>query len=121
MDYVGTKSKGQETPNNQQDGKRQISGNTPINPTRLLINGLIKGMTEDQLKKLFPKCTYVTIPKRSRKRGSPYGFVQFCSPTDTKAAFEAAKKFPKGGIYGNNFTVLYAKATNHPLNAQGNL
>ena len=75
-------------------------------------------MTEDKLEKLFPKCSYATIPKGSIRKGTPYGFVQFSSPADAKAAFDAAQKLSKGDSNGQHITVLYAKATNHPLNVQ---
>ena len=116
VDYVGAKSKGGDKPKEQR-GKGKAKA--PINPTRLFINGLINGMTDDKLMQLFPKCQYATIPKGSIRKGTPYGFVQFSNPADAKAAFDAAQKLSVQSKEGGeqHITVLYATASNHPLTA----
>merc|ERR1712130_385081 len=48
------------------------------------------------------------IPANSKKKGTSYGFVQFSSPGDAKAAFDAAKGLSIGG---HKITVLFAKIT----------
>jgi hypothetical protein len=78
----------------------------PINPTRLLISGVVSGLTRDKLRKLFPKSVDSVIPMRSEKKGKTFAFVQFRSPVDAKAAFDAAKKLV---VDGNPVTVLFAK------------
>lgn len=115
VDYVGIKSKGGGKPKHQRGGKGKNT--KQINPTRLHISGLLDGMTEDQLKRLFPKCCKANIPKGSLRKGTLYGFVQFTNPADAKSAFEAAKKLTvqtKEGRENQRITVLYATATKHP-------
>lgn len=98
VDFVGGKSKMKT-----QNRKAQKA---PINPTRLHVNGIVKGMSEQKLQQLFPKSTEAKIPKASLKKGTSYGFVQFANPADAKAAFDAAQKLNAGG---HNITVLYAR------------
>ena len=86
IDFVGVKSKNGA----EKLSKRKIK--PPINPTRLHVSGLMKGMDEDKLRKLFPKCSSAVIPKASARKGSNFAFVQFLSPADAKAAFDAAQK-----------------------------
>ena len=39
---------------------------------------------------MFPKCSGAEIPSLGKKKGTAYGFVQFSTPSDAKAAFDAA-------------------------------
>jgi len=112
VDYVGEKSKNGGKPKGGKGKNFQ-----QINPTRLFITGLVEGMTDDKLKKLFPKCCKAEIPKGSKRKGNLYGFVQFDNPADAKSAFEAAKKLTvqsKEGKGAQRITVLYAKVSKHP-------
>merc|ERR1712055_446676 len=52
--------------------------------------------------------SHADIPANSKKKGTSYGFVQFSSPGDAKAAFDAAKGLSIGG---HKITVLFAKIT----------
>merc|ERR1711915_471337 len=56
----------------------------------------------------FPKASHADIPANSKKKGTSYGFVQFSSPGDAKAALDAAKGLSIGG---HKITVLFAKIT----------
>ena len=121
MDYVGLKSKGGGKRKNERGSRGKGKTAKQINPTRLFVTGLIEGMTEDKLKQLFPKCYKANIPKGSIRKGTLYGFVQFDNPADAKSAFEAAKKLTvqtKEGKEAQRITVLYATASNHPINSK---
>jgi len=104
VDFVGEKSK-----NKKQKSQAQTNQATSrLNPTRLFICGLAPGVTQTHLKEMFPKASHADIPSRSRKKGTSYGFVQFATPGDAKAAFDAAKNL---SIADHKITVLYAKIT----------
>merc|ERR1711971_1474827 len=70
--------------------------------------GLANGVTKTNLKEMFPKCSNTDIPVRGKKKGTAYGFVQFSSPADAKAAFDAAQDLE---VAGHPITVLFAKRT----------
>merc|ERR1712212_832754 len=72
------------------------------------ICGLAPGVSKTNLKEMFPKASHADIPANSKKKGTSYGFVQFSSPGDAKAAFDAAKGLSIGGP---RTTVLFAKIT----------
>jgi len=104
VDFVGENSKNKKQ-------KAQAAGDqtgSRLNPTRLFICGLAPGVNKSNLKEMFPKASHADIPARSRKKGTSYGFVQFASPGDAKAAFDAAKDLT---IAGHKITVLFAKMT----------
>lgn len=113
VDYVGPKSKsGGSIKDRSKRGKKD----RPIHPTRLMVSGLIEGTDDEKLKQLFPKCVSAIIPKGSQRKGSEYGFVQFESPADAKAAFEAAKKLESQSrsIEGSQpISVFYARISKH--------
>jgi hypothetical protein len=91
VDFVGAKSKGGAS--KKSPSKAQM----PINPTRLFVSGA-HGLTSSKLKELFPTCLKAEVPQRSKKKlGAMFGFVQFSSPADAKAAFEASKDLVHGG------------------------
>ncbi len=79
--------------------------------SRLFVSGAVK-LKISQLRSQFPKATNVLIPSRSAKHGKKFAFVQFSSPGDAKAAFDAAaaikrkSDLPAGEV---PLTVLYAK------------
>lgn len=100
VDFVGEKSRMKKV----QDPKDK----SQFNPTRLFISGLAKGVTKTNLKQMFPKCSQAEIPSNAKKKGTAYGFIQFSTPSDAKAAFDAAQ-----GLEVNGFpiTVLFAKRT----------
>ena len=98
VDFVGAKSKKQLS---KPDPKR-------LNPTRLFVCGLAPGVTKTALKEMFPKCSSAEIPERSKRKGTSFGFVQFSSPADAKAAFDASQGLSLNGF---NITVLFAKIT----------
>merc|ERR1712088_1278038 len=103
VDFVGEASK-----NKSQKGKVEDKVPSRLNPTRLFICGLAPGVTKTNLKEMFPKASQADIPSRSKKKGTSYGFVQFSSPGDAKAAFDAAKNLT---IADHKITVLFAKVT----------
>ena len=103
VDFVGVKSKGQK-------GNTGNLKKMPINPTRLMVSGLTDAITEDQLRKLFPKCVKAEIPKRVAKKEGRYGFVQFSNPAEAKAAFDAANELKIGSGEGaTHLSVLFAR------------
>merc|ERR1712226_793499 len=99
VDFVGE---------NSTNKKKSAKAKGGLNPTRLFICGLAPGVTKTNLKEMFPKASHADIPQRSKKKGTSYGFVQFASPGDAKAAFDAAKDL---SIAGHKITVLFAKMT----------
>jgi len=103
VDFVGEASK-----NKSQKGKTEDKAPSRLNPTRLFICGLAPGVSKTNLKEMFPKASHADIPANSKKKGTSYGFVQFSSPGDAKAAFDAAKGLSIGG---HKITVLFAKIT----------
>jgi len=103
VDFVGEASK-----NKSQKGKAEDKAPSRLNPTRLFICGLAPGVSKTNLKEMFPKASHADIPANSKKKGTSYGFVQFSSPGDAKAAFDAAKGLSIGG---HKITVLFAKIT----------
>jgi len=100
VDFVGEKSRKKKA----RDGKEK----SEFNPSRLFISGLANGVTKTNLKEMFPKCSNTDIPVRGKKKGTAYGFVQFSSPADAKAAFDAAQDLE---VAGHPITVLFAKRT----------
>merc|ERR1719474_332923 len=103
VDFVGEASK-----NKSQKVKSEDKAPSRLNPTRLFICGLAPGVSKTNLKEMFPKASHADIPANSKKKGTSYGFVQFSSPGDAKAAFDAAKGLSIGG---HKITVLFAKIT----------
>merc|ERR1719397_1002173 len=103
VDFVGEASK-----NKSQKAKTEDKAPSRLNPTRLFICGLAPGVSKTNLKEMFPKASHADIPANSKKKGTSYGFVQFSSPGDAKAAFDAAKGLSIGG---HKITVLFAKIT----------
>lgn len=99
VDFVGEKSK------NKKSGS---SESQILNPTRLFVVGLAPGVTKDNLKEMFPKAATADIPQKSRKQGTSFGFVQFSTAGDAKAAFDAAQDL---SVNGHKITVLYSKTT----------
>ena len=99
VDFVGENSKAKQIakPSAQQ-----------LNPTRLFVSGLAPGVDKSSLQEMFPKACSSFIPPRSKKRGTSYGFVQFSTPADAKAAFDAAQDMT---IASHKITVLFAKMT----------
>lgn len=79
-----------------------------IAKTRLFVSGLAPGVDKSSLQEMFPKACSSFIPPRSKKRGTSYGFVQFSTPADAKAAFDAAQDLT---IASHKLTVLFAKMT----------
>jgi len=105
VDFVGVKSK---------KGGSSSAKKMPINPTRLHVSGLVEGIDEAKLKKLFPKCESALIPKGSIRKNTKYGFVQFKSPADAKAAFDAAGKLKVDTADGTtHLTVVFARVSKH--------
>ena len=100
VDFVGEKSRKKKS----RDGKEK----SEFNPSRLFISGLANGVTKTNLKEMFPKCSNADIPVKGKKKGTAYGFVQFSSPADAKAAFDAAQDLE---VAGHPITVLFAKRT----------
>merc|ERR1719233_2093498 len=86
-----------------------------LNPSRLFVCGLAKGIDKRNLKEMFPKAAHADIPQRSKKKGSSYGFVQFSTPADAKAAFDAAQDLT---INNHKITVLFAKGTKEKKNKE---
>merc|ERR1719341_1092473 len=99
VDFVGENSK------NKKKGAKEKS---QLNPTRLFVCGLAPGVNKENLKEMFPKSSNADIPQRSKKKGTSYGFVQFSTPADAKAAFDAAQDLT---IANHKITVLFAKMT----------
>merc|ERR1711892_742986 len=79
-----------------------------LNPTRLFVCGLADGVNKTNLQEMFPKAGSACIPQKSKKKGTSYGFVQFSTPADAKAAFDAAQDLT---IANHKITVLFAKMT----------
>ena len=100
VDFVGEKSRTKKA----RDGKDKAQ----FNPSRLFISGLAAGVTKSNLKAMFPKCSGAEIPSLGKKKGTAYGFVQFSTPSDAKAAFDAAQDLE---VAGHPITVLFAKRT----------
>merc|ERR1711936_763845 len=86
--------------------KKSAKAKGGLNPTRLFVCGLAKGIDKRNLKEMFPKAAHADIPQKSKKKGSSYGFVQFSTPADAKAAFDAAQDLT---INNHKITVLFAK------------
>merc|ERR1712055_362831 len=99
VDFVG------ESSTNKKKSAKAKGG---LNPTRLFVCGLAKGIDKRNLKEMFPKAAHGDIPQKSKKKGSSYGFVQFSTPADAKAAFDAAQDLT---IANHKITVLFAKMT----------
>jgi len=100
LDFTGAKSKGRE--------KKEVKEKGRINEKRLMITGLIPGLTKTDLKKMFPKCNHAELPMNWKRRGNPIAFIQFSNPSDAKAAFDASQNLDIGG---HKLTVLYAYVT----------
>jgi len=100
VDFVGAASRSKK--------QRDMKDKSQFNPTRLFISGLAQGVTKSNLKAMFPKCSSADIPANVRKKGTAYGFIQFSSPSDAKAAFDAAQNLE---VAGHPITVLFAKRT----------
>ena len=100
VDFVGEKSK------KMKGGAGKDK--SLFNPTRLFVSGLAPGVTKTNLKEMFPKSALADIPSSSRKKGTSYGFVQFSTPSDAKAAYDAAQNLE---ISGHPITVLFARRT----------
>merc|ERR1719480_712979 len=81
VDFVGENSKAK---------KKIAKPSCQLNPTRLFVCGLAQGVN------------------KSKKKGTSYGFVQFSTPADAKAAFDAAQDLT---IANHKITVLFAKMT----------
>jgi len=107
VDFVGSKSK-----NAAAKSSEAVKGGArsrPINPCRLFINGIGKGVNNETLKQLFPQCKDALIPKHRKDKktqGSHFGFVEFHTPADAKSAFDAAQDL---NFDGHHITVLYAR------------
>jgi len=98
VDFVGENSK----------GKKAAKPKANLNPTRLFVVGLNKGITKTHLKEMFPKAANASIPPRSKQKGTSFGFVQFSNPADAKAAFDAAQDLT---INNHKISVFFAKVT----------
>merc|ERR1719205_222972 len=99
VDFVGENSKAK---------KKIAKPSCQLNPTRLFVCGLAQGVNKSNLQEMFPKAGSACIPQRSKKKGTSYGFVQFSTPADAKAAFDAAQDLT---IANHKITVLFAKMT----------
>merc|ERR1712055_859481 len=106
VDFVG------ESSTNKKKSAKAKGG---LNPTRLFVCGLAKGIDKRNLKEMFPKAAHGDIPQKSKKKGSSYGFVQFSTPADAKAAFDAAQDLT---INNHKITVLFAKGTKEKKNKE---
>jgi len=104
VDFVGAKSK-----------QKKSGSDKELNPTRLFVVGLAPGVTRSNLKEMFPKAGTAEIPQKSRRKGTSFGFVQFSSAADAKAAFDAAQDL---SVNGHKITVLYAKNTENKKDVQ---
>lgn len=98
VDFVGAKSK----------HKKEDKKDEKLNDTRLVMMNLIPGMTKTSVKEMFPKCSHAELPLNNKRRGNPVAFIQFSTPADAKAAFDASQNLD---IQGHKLTVLYAKIT----------
>ena len=79
VDFVGQKSRNVKfTP---KDGAAKTK---QINPIRLFVTGLPKGMTESKLRMLFPKCCDAVV----KTLGSSVGFVTFWTPAEAKSGIK---------------------------------
>merc|ERR1719470_36824 len=99
VDFVGENSKAK---------KKIAKPSCQLNPTRLFVCGLAQGVNKSNLQEMFPKAGSACIPQRSKKKGTSYGFVQFSTPADAKAAFDAAQDLT---IANHKITVLFVKMT----------
>jgi len=99
VDFVGANSKAK---------KKTAKTTAQLNPTRLFVCGLADGVNKTNLQEMFPKAGSACIPQKSKKKGTSYGFVQFSTPADAKAAFDAAQDLT---IANHKITVLFAKMT----------
>ena len=77
VDFVGEKSRNVKFSLKNGAAQSQM----PINPLRLFINGLPKGMNESKLRMLFPKCSDAMV----KFKGSSVGFVSFWTAGDAKS------------------------------------
>jgi len=106
VDFVGENSTAK---------KKSAKAKGGLNPTRLFVCGLAKGIDKRNLKEMFPKAAHADIPQKSKKKGSSYGFVQFSTPADAKAAFDAAQDLT---INNHKITVLFAKGEKEKKNRE---
>merc|ERR1719233_2356434 len=106
VDFVGENSTAK---------KKSAKAKGGLNPSRLFVCGLAKGIDKRNLKEVYPKAAHADIPQRSKKKGSSYGFVQFSTPADAKAAFDAAQDLT---INNHKITVLFAKGTKEKKNKE---
>jgi RNA recognition motif-containing protein len=98
VDFVGENSKAKQ-----------------IAKTRLFVSGLAPEVDKSSLQEMFPKACSSFIPPRSKKRCTSYGFVQFSTPADAKAAFDAAQDMT---IASHKITVILAKMTDSKADVQ---
>merc|ERR1712204_106002 len=99
VDLMGSNSKAK---------KKTTKAAGQLNPTRLFVCGLADGVNKTNLQEMFPKAGSACIPQKSKKKGTSYGFVQFSTPADAEAAFDAAQDLT---IANHKITVLFAKMT----------
>jgi len=97
VDIVGDSSNARKKP--------RVKDQVPQNPNRLFICNLPQGVKRTKLQELFPTAVTVSIPQRSKKNGFVYGFVQFRSPAEAKAALDASQD---AIIANQKITVLLA-------------
>lgn len=81
VDYTGEKA-----------GIPTIKEDTMFHPIRLQMFGMKEDIEKDLLKKMFPRCYSVAIPKKGRRNA----FIQFNSPEDAKEAFLAGQDLQIG-------------------------
>ena len=98
VDFVGENSNAKK--------KAKCKEQAQLNPTRLFIGNLGHGVDKKKLQEKFPKADSACIPQKSKKKGTTYGFVQFSSPAEAKAAFDASQNIT---IDQHKITVLFAK------------
>ncbi|ESO87110.1 hypothetical protein LOTGIDRAFT_229268 [Lottia gigantea] len=107
VDFVGEKSKNKKL--------SKYSSDYELDPLKLYVTGFDETCTDKDLKKLFPKCDNIHMPKRKKGALHGFAFVFFTKPGDAQQALKTTngKK-----VKENVLVVLQGKKTKAKVNQQ---
>jgi len=93
VDFCGSKSKNAKP--TQQDPEHD-SKNRPINPLEILVSGIPKTTTKEQLAVVFPNAKTVNMPSRVKNKNQ-IAFLKFDTEAEARAAFDKGDTMKIGG------------------------